>query len=294
MTGKGSRLFSIETIAALTTVSLIILGIIQIILGETVSRSVALTANGIDCIGDGFVSGIVWLGLKIFRRPANQRFHYGYYKVENLASIGAAAIMLVLAGYIIFRSYNQLIHPEDIQLSLLGAVVVIISAVVALSLGGMKMVLSRNSRLGSAKLDAFNTIKDGISSSLTVLALMLTSIGFFIADALVGFIIAGIIVSIGFTAIKESSYMLLDACDGQCIQQGLTIKEIAEDIPGVEVANLIRLRRSGPILQGELEIKVSGDMTIAELDRIRKVIRDHVQVQHPDIERLMISAIPLA
>ena len=283
MTGEGSRLFSIETIAALTTISLIILGIIQIILGETVSRSVALTANGIDCIGDGFVSGIVWMGLKIFRRPANQRFHYGYYKVENLASIGAAAVMLVLAGYILFRSYTQLIHPEDIQLPLLGAVVAIIAAVVALSLGGMKMVLSRNSRLGSAKLDAFNTIKDGASSSLTVLALMLTSIGFFIADALVGFIIAGIIVSIGFTAIKESSYMLLDACDGQCIQQGQTIKEIAEDIPGVEVANLIRLRRSGPILQGELEIKVSGDMTIAELDQIRKVIMDHVQVQHPDI-----------
>jgi cation diffusion facilitator family transporter len=293
MTGEGRRLFSIETIAALTTISLIILGIIQIILGETVSRSVALTANGIDCVGDGFVSGIVWMGLKVFRRPANQRFHYGYYKIENLASIGAAAVMLVLAGYIILRSYNQLIHPEDIQLPLLGAVVAIISAVVALSLGGMKMMLSRHSRLGSAKLDAFNTIKDGTSSSLTVLALMLTSVGFFIADALVGFVIAGIIVSIGFTAIKESSYMLLDACDGQCIQQGQTIKEIAEDIPGVEVANLIRLRRSGPILQGELEIKVSGDMTVAELDQIRKVILNYVQAQHPDIETLTISAIPL-
>ena len=293
MNGGGRHLFSIENIAALTTISLIILGIIQIILGETVSRSVALTANGIDCIGDGFVSGIVWMGLKVFRRPANQRFHYGYYKIENLASIGAAAVMLVLAVYIIFRSYNQLIHPEEIQLPLFGAVVAIISAVVALSLGGMKMMLSRNSRLGSAKLDAFNTIKDGTSSSLTVLALMLTSVGFFIADALVGFIIAGIIVSIGFTAIKESSFMLLDACDGQCIQQGQTIKEIAEDIPGVELANLIRLRRSGPILLGELEIKVSGDMTVAELDQIRKVIIDHVQVQHPDIERLTISAIPL-
>jgi cation diffusion facilitator family transporter len=293
MTGEGRRLFSIATIAALTTISLIILGIIQIIIGETVSRSVALTANGIDCIGDGFVSGIVWMGLKIFGRPANQRFHYGYYKIENLASIGAAAVMLVLAGYIIFRSYNQLINPEHIQLPLLGAVLAIISAVVALSLGGMKLVLTRNSRLGSAKLDAFNTIKDGTSSTLTVIALMLTSVGFIVADALVGFIIAGIIVSIGFAAIKESSYMLLDACDGQCIQQGKTIKEIAEDISGVKVANLIRLRRSGPILQGEIEIKVSGDMTVAELNQIRKDIIDHVQAQHPDIERLTISAIPL-
>jgi cation diffusion facilitator family transporter len=293
MNGEGKKIFTIETIAGLTTISLITLGIIQIILGETVSRSVALTANGIDCVGDGFVSGIVWMGLKVFRRPANQRFHYGYFKIENLASIGAAAVMLILAGYIIFRSYNQLIHPEEIQLPLLGAIVAIISAIVALSLGGMKLKLSRNSLLGSAKLDAFNTIKDGASSSLTVLALILTSIGFVVADSLVGFIIAGIIVSIGFTAIKESSYMLLDACDGQCIQQGQTIKEIAEDIDGVEVANLIRLRRSGPVIQGELVIKVAGDMTVAELDHIRTVILDHVQVLHPDIESLTISAIPL-
>ncbi len=58
-----------ETIAAVTTVLLVGLGVLQIILGETISRSVALTANGIDCIGDGFVSGIVWAGLRFFKRP---------------------------------------------------------------------------------------------------------------------------------------------------------------------------------------------------------------------------------
>ncbi|MBU0497376.1 MAG: cation diffusion facilitator family transporter [Candidatus Thermoplasmatota archaeon] len=228
MPGEGTRLFSIETIAAVTTLSLIALGIIQIILGETISHSVALIANGIDCIGDGFVSGIVWMGLKIYRRPANQRFHYGYYKIENLASIGAAAVMLILAGYIIFRSYNQLVHPEIIQLPLFGAVIAVISAVVALSLGFIKIKLSRKTQLGSAKLDAFNTIKDGTSSSLTVFALLLTSVGFLVADALVGFIIAGIIVTIGFTAIKESSYMLLDGCDGACVEKSHTLKGIAE------------------------------------------------------------------
>ena len=61
MTGEGKPFLTFENIAALTTISLIILGIIQVILGESISRSVALTANGIDCIGDGFVSGVVWM-----------------------------------------------------------------------------------------------------------------------------------------------------------------------------------------------------------------------------------------
>ena len=71
--------------------------------------------------------------------------------------------------------------------------------------------------MASIKLEAFNTIKDGIASSLTVIALILSSQGIFIADGIAGFIIAGIIVTIGFAAIKESSYMLIDACKGECI-----------------------------------------------------------------------------
>ena len=66
-----------DRLAGITTATLMGLGVLQIILGETVSKSVALTANGIDCIGDGFVSAVVWVGLKFFRRPADEKFHYG-------------------------------------------------------------------------------------------------------------------------------------------------------------------------------------------------------------------------
>ena len=101
-----------ETIALVTTASLVGLGIFQIILGESISHSVSLIGNGFDCIGDGFVSGIVWVGLRFFRKPADQRFHFGYYKLENLASIAATIVMFLLAGYIILRSYNQLINAS--------------------------------------------------------------------------------------------------------------------------------------------------------------------------------------
>ena len=66
-----------DRLAGITTVTLMILGIIQIILGETISKSVALTANGIDCMGDGFVSAVVWIGLKFFKKPADHKFNYG-------------------------------------------------------------------------------------------------------------------------------------------------------------------------------------------------------------------------
>lgn len=281
-----------DRLAGFTTFTLMGLGIIQIILGESISKSVALTANGIDCIGDGFVSAVVWAGLKLFRKPADHKFHYGYYKMENLASIGAAVVMIALAIYIVFRSYMQFIDPHPVELPILGAVVAFVAALVAIGLGVYKYVKGKQSKMSSVKLDAFNTIKDGVASGLTVVALLFASWGFYVADAIAGFIIAGIIVSIGFAAIKESSYMLVDACDGYCILQGNVVKKIAESVEGVKSAHIVRLRRSGPVVQGEIEVKVSGNMSVKELYEIRKKIQQLAKERYPDIEHLTVTALP--
>jgi len=286
---KQKLLEKADHLAGITALILFILGFLQVLLGEFFLKSVALTANGFDCIGDGFVSAVVWVGLKVFRRPADHKFHYGYYKMENLASIGAAVVMMILAGYIVFRSYNQFIDPHKVQLPLVGAGIALLAAVIALGLGVYKYKRGKKSKMSSVRLDAFNTIKDGIASGLTVVALLLAPV-FPQSDAIVGFIIAGIIVSIGFAAIKESSYMLVDACDGECIDKSYIIKKIAEKTEGVKAAHNISLRRSGPVMQGELELEVSCDMTVREFNKIKNSVVKQVKDRFPDIERLTVSA----
>jgi len=281
-----------ENVAVITTVSLVSLGILQIILGETISRSVSLIANGVDCIGDGFVSGIVWGGLRFFKKPADQRFHFGYYKLENLASIAATIVMFILAGYIMIRSYNQLIQPMEVQLPFIGAIVASIAAFIAISLGLYKIIKCKATGMSSVKLDAFNTIKDGTTSFLTVIALIFSSYGFTIADSIIGFVIAGLIVTIGFAAIKEAGYMLVDACDGDCLMYGILIKTYAERVKGVQSAQVVRLRRTGPVIQGELEIMVPGDMTVSELDKIQSEILRIASEKISELERLTITVAP--
>jgi cation diffusion facilitator family transporter len=281
-----------ERLAKITTLSLVGLGVLQVILGETISFSVALIANGIDCIGDGFVSGIVWAGLRFFRRPADQRFHFGYYKLENLASIAATIVMFILAGYIVFRSYNQLVYPQDVQLPFIGAMVACIAGFVGIILGVYKITKYRKAHMSSVKVDAVNTIKDGTTSFLTVVALVLSSFGYTTADSIIGFIIGGLILTIGFAAIKESGYMLLDACDGDCLMYGVLIKTYAERVPGVQTAQVVRLRRTGPVIQGELEITVPGEMTVAELNKIQSEIIRISREKISELERLTITVVP--
>lgn len=278
-----------DRLAGITALILLILGVIQIFIGELTLHSIALTANGIDCIGDGFISFVVWVGLFFFQKPANQRFNYGYYKMENLASGLAAVVMIGLATYISIRSYNQLINPHPINTPLIGIMLALIAAIIALSLGFIKYRKGKQSKMGSVKLEAFNTIKDGTASGLTVIALIATSYGFYIADAIIGFVIAGIIVFIGFAAIKESSYMLVDACNNECIDVSTSIQQIAEKQHSVIAASVKGFRKSGPIYQGELEIIVPDDMTIREFHNIKIELTEKIQLVFPEVNRLTIT-----
>jgi ferrous-iron efflux pump FieF len=289
---KESIVNRTKSVALITTVSLVSIGIIQIIIGEILSRSVSLVANGFDCIGDGFVSGIVWGGLRFFKKPADQRFHFGYYKLENLASIAATIVMFFLAGYIFYRSYNQLVNPEEVQLPFIGALLAFIAGLIAISLGLYKMIKFKTTSMSSVKLDAFNTIKDGTTSFLTVAALVLSWYGYTIADSIIGFIIAGFIVTIGFAAVKEAGYMLLDACDGDCMMYSVLIKTYAERVKGVKSAQIVRLRRTGPVIQGELEIMVPGEMTVSELNRVQANIIKIATEKISELERLTITVVP--
>ena len=288
---KDNLVEKADRLAGITALILILLGVIQIFYGELISKSIALTANGIDCIGDGFVSAVVWVGLMFFQKPANQRFHYGYYKMENLASGFAAIVMIGLAIFIVFRSYTQLLDPRPVETPIIGAILAFVAALIALGLGIYKFRRSKKSKMGSVKLEAFNTIKDGAASGLTVVALILSSLGFYIADGVVGIVIAAIIVTIGFAAIKESSNILVDACDGECIDLSFSIKQVAEEVKGVISARIVRLRKAGPVYQGELEIEVPEDMTIREFNEIKEKIIDHIQEIFPEIDRCTITVL---
>jgi ferrous-iron efflux pump FieF len=167
-----------------------------------------------------------------------------------------------------------------------------IAGFVGIILGVYKITKYRKAHMSSVKVDAVNTIKDGTTSFLTVVALVLSSFGYTTADSIIGFIIGGLILTIGFAAIKESGYMLLDACDGDCLMYGVLIKTYAERVPGVQTAQVVRLRRTGPVIQGELEITVPGEMTVAELNKIQSEIIRISREKISELERLTITVVP--
>jgi len=95
-----------------------------------VGRSTALIADAIHSGADLIASMMLVLGLRISRKPSNNRYPWGYGKVEFLVAI-VIYTSLICAGFIIFiDALECIVNNEEVNPSAIALVGALLSIVV--------------------------------------------------------------------------------------------------------------------------------------------------------------------
>jgi cation diffusion facilitator family transporter len=254
-----------QRIAKISVVTLISIGIVELLVGH-ISGSVVATADGVDSMSDAMISFIVLIGLRFARRPADRKFQFGYHKVESFAAMIAAIGMIAIGSFIVYHSYEGLIHPEEIQQPLLTMVVLAIAGGISLHRAFQMRSIANKYNLLSLKTDAKNSIKDGSASVLGFLSVLIaTQFGFLQADAIGGMIIAGFIFSVAYVSLKQSSLILVDAWHNPVSAD--YIKRLIEQKFEAEVrVRSIKLRQTGMISRAEIHLEMDGNKPLNEVE----------------------------
>ena len=275
-----------ERLAYLSAWTLSLLGLVEIAAGAF-TGSIGLTADGIDSMSDALVSFLVWLGLKISRRTADERFHFGYYKIESFVAFVGGVALVGIAGAIFYRSYLGLLDPKPISLPALALAVLLVAGTVSLYRAFQMRKIAGKYNILSLKLDANNAIKDGSASFLVFFTVLASALGFHQMDAVGGMAVAVFILLVSYVVIKESSLVLLDAYHNPELVED--IREVVESEMGVKVRDIL-LRAAGPYIQSELHIEVEGSMTVDQLDRIKTNIENGVRQKFDGVRRVVVTA----
>ena len=90
-----------ERIAKFYISALLIISSAEILVGQ-LSNSVGVTADGVDALTDVTIMLTVWLGLRFSRKAPDERFHFGYLKLESLAALVASLGMVVIASTLMY------------------------------------------------------------------------------------------------------------------------------------------------------------------------------------------------
>ena len=274
VTFSSARAFDIgEKIAKLSVLTLLGIGVAELIVGFW-TGSLGLKADGVDSLSDSVVSLIVWVGLHYSRRRPDARFHFGYHKVESLSALVVSFATVGVAMYIMYNAYHTFLNPTTIAYPIIALVTLAVCGSISAYRAFQMRAIAKKSGLLSLRTDANNSIKDATGTVVVFVSIIGASLGIHVLDAVGGMIISIYILGVAYVAIRESSLILLDACESP--EMSAVLAGALKTVGGIEEVGNIRLRPSGPYLTGIISVFVDGHRTIAETEQLRRKLLEVV------------------
>ena len=244
--------------------------------------SLALQADAAHMFTDVAALALALAAIWLARRPASHRASYGYYRLEILAALVNALLLLLVAGYILYEAWGRLRDPPPVSgLPML-----------AVALGGLMVNLLGMALLhGGAKRSlnvrgAFLELLSDALASVAVLAagLIVALTGWVYADPLFGALIGLFVVPRTWQLLRAAVDVLLEATPSRI--DLVELERALLDVPGVRRVHDIHvwtITSGFDAMSGHAEVVADRGCGPA-LAGMRQVLRDRFGIEHTTIQ----------
>lgn len=251
----------------------IILTVIKAIAG-IVGGSSAMVADAIHSASDIIASAIVYVSLRIAKKPADDDHPFGHGKAESIAA-SIVGLMLVAAGIQIIRTAYTSIYSGSLAAP---GIIALYAAVISIL---VKELMYRATYKVGKRINSPSTIanaldhrSDAFSSIATFIGIGGALLGYPIMDPIAGGVVALFILKMGYDIIKDAVNQIMDKSPG--MEKIVKIKEAVLNTSGVESTHDIRVRQSGPFYLVDLDICVDKNVSLDEAHQIGDIARNNV------------------
>lgn len=227
-----------------------------------ISHSQAMIADAANSASDIFASLMTFIGNKIASEPGDNTHNFGHGKAEYIFSLFISISMMIVSLKLLYDSSNSLINQSKLVFSWFLVLVCGITIIVKFILYLYTDKLSKkynNILLEANKKDHRN---DCIVTTFTLLSILLSQLGIYWFDGVVGI---GISIWIFITGLKifiESYNILMDISIDENTKK--LICKLIEKYPQIQKADEISSTPVGYQYVVVLTIYVDGNMTTFE------------------------------
>jgi len=220
--------------------------------------SVAMAADGVQSLLDGFANVIGLIGIVAASRPPDERHQYGHERYETLASMAIAGLMTFGVVEIVRGAWGQVRGDGEPRVTALSFAVLGLTIGINAFVAWWERRAAR--RLGSELLaaDAKHTATDVVVSAGVILGLVAVSAGFAWADAAVSLAIATVIAWTAWGILRDASLVLSDAT---AVDPRVLLRVVLA-APGVVTAHNLRARSGGGRSWVEVHITVDPELRV--------------------------------
>src|SRR3989344_639901 len=255
-------------------------------------NSYALIADAIESTSDILSSLIVWTGLNIASKPADEDHPYGHGKAEPMAATIVALMLFGAAITIIVQSIKEIRVPHHAPASFTLAVLVVVVLTKEV-LFRFVINVDESTQSTAVKTDAWHHRSDAITSAAAFIGISIALIGgkgYESADDWAALLASAIIIFNAFRLIRPAIGELMDEAPHPSVEEN--IRKTAGSVKGVMALDKCYVRKVGFDYYADLHVVIDGNMSVKKGHEIGHEVKSAVCNSNPRISNVLIHIEP--
>ncbi|MBQ6119784.1 MAG: cation transporter [Clostridia bacterium] len=257
------------------------------------AHSGAMVSDAVHSASDVFSSIIVIIGVKLAAKEADTEHPYGHERMECVAAI-ILAVVLLISGLFIGYAGLETLRGSGETAPVIPGVPALIAAAVSIAIKEGMYWFTRHYgkkyNSGALMADAWHHRSDALSSVGALAGIIGARMGYPIADTVASLLICVFIAKAAYDIFKDAVDKMVDrSCERETEQ---AIYDCAAAIPGVMQVDMMQTRMFGSRIYVDIAISADGRLTLEEGHDIARNVHRAVEAQFPDVKHIMVHVNP--
>jgi len=268
-----------------------ILALVKLVAG-VLGNSYALIADAVESIADLFSSLIVWGGLRVAARDADDRYPFGYGKAEAISAMVVGLMLLAAAFGIAIQAVREILTPNRAPAPFTLVVLVVVVAVKA----ALFRVVNRSARASGSPAvaaDAWHHRADAISSAAAFIGIsiaVLAGPGWETADAWAALFGSALILLNGLGIVRPSVQELMDRSPSEEMLR--SVEAAAHAVEGVLATEKLKARKSGTRFLLEVHVQAEPSLSLHEAHVLSGKVKRAIRSAVPSVQDVLVHMEP--
>ena len=234
-----------------------------------VGSTYALIADGIESLADVASSLIVWGGVALGARPADENHPYGHGRAEALAALVVSGMMLAAAAFVAVEAISEIRTPHRFPAR--WTLIFLVGVVVVKALMAHRVsIISVESGSTAVAADASHHLSDAITSAFAFVGISAALLGrhfgggprWAAADDWAALASSLVIARNGSTMAFAALHDLMDRSPGEPVLAPL--RAAALGVPGVCAIEKLAARRVGTGYRVAVHVQAAPELSLAD------------------------------
>jgi cobalt-zinc-cadmium efflux system protein len=237
------------------------------IAGGILSGSLALLSDALHNLSDTFATFIAYLAILIGRREANQKRTFGYKRLEILAALINAVILIVMSVFLIREAWLRLQDPAPVN-----SLIMLIVGMIGLLANLYAVLILRKDAAKSINVKAayIHLIGDSLSSVVVILgSVMIRVFKIDWIDPAITVLISIYIIRSGFVILKQSVNILMQSTPDH-LDLSLIKNRVEQEPEVLNIHHIHAWMLTDSEVHLEAHVELNNDLKLSQVRQIQE------------------------